>query len=159
MTLSKEALPTAAVALSAVIWGLWWIPLRWLSAHGLDGAWASLAVFASAAAVLAPFAWMRRARVRRAGWDFLLSGALFGVMLVLWNHAVLIGEVVRVVLLFYLAPVWATILAVGVLGERVGPWRIASVVFGLAGALVVLGLGAGLPVPHSPGDWLGLAAG
>jgi drug/metabolite transporter (DMT)-like permease len=71
----------------------------------------------------------------------------------------ILGEVVRVTLLFYLAPVWATLLALFVLGERIGWLRVVSVVLGLAGAAVLLGFAGGLPLPRSAGDWLGLAAG
>ena len=153
------ALPALAVAVSAVVWGLWWLPLRALAERGLPGGWASLAVYAVAAAALVPFAWTRRARLRAGGWNLFWSGFLFGLVLVLWNHAVLVGEVVRVVLLFYLAPVWATLFALVVLIQRIGPARVLAIVLGLSGAAVVLGFGAGLPLPASLGDWLGLLSG
>ena len=152
-------LPALAVAFAAVMWGLWWIPVRWLAERGLHGDWPSLALFGVTAALMAPLALARRAQLRAGGTDLVLSGALFGLMMVLWNHAVLIGEVVRVVLLFYLAPVWATILAVTVLREPVGGWRVVSVILGLSGAMVVLGFEQGWPVPRAPADWLGLLSG
>ena len=156
----KDArLPALAVAFAAVMWGLWWIPVRWLGERGLHGDWPSLALFGVTAALLAPLAITRRARLRAGGADLMLSGVLFGVMMVLWNHAVLIGEVVRVVLLFYLAPVWATLLAVTVLRETVGVWRFLSVALGLSGAVVVLGFEQGWPLPRSTADWLGLLSG
>ncbi len=108
---------------------------------------------------LLPWLWRRRRRLAAGGLLLLGAGGLFGAALVSWNLALMLGEVVRVTLLFYLAPIWATLLAVGLLGERVGALRLLSVLLGLAGALVLLGLGAGLPLPRSAGDWLGLAAG
>ena len=155
----ETALPALAVAVSALIWGLWWLPLRALAERGLPGDWASLAVYAVAAAVLVPFAWRQRARLRAGGWNLFWTGFLFGVVLVLWNHAVLVGEVVRVVLLFYLAPVWATLFALALLNQRIGPARVLAIVLGLSGAAVVLGFEAGLPLPGSLGDWLGLLSG
>ena len=152
-------LPALAVAFAAVMWGLWWIPVRWLAARGLHDDWASLALFGVTAALMAPFILARRRRLIAGGVDLWLSGVLFGVMMVLWNHAVLIGEVVRVVLLFYLAPVWATLLAIAVLGERVGPWRFLAMALGLAGAAVVLGFEDGWPLPRSNADWLGVLSG
>jgi drug/metabolite transporter (DMT)-like permease len=88
-------------------------------------------------------------------------GGCIGGVLVLWNVAVTIGDVVRVTLLFYLSPVWATLLAWGVLREPVGPLRGLSILAGLSGAAVVLGFPGetGLPLPHGLGDWLGLASG
>ena len=155
----ETALPALAVAGSALFWGLWWLPLRALAERGLPGGWASLAVYAVAAAVLVPFAWTRRARLRAGGWNLFWTGFLFGVMLVLWNHAVLVGEVIRVVLLFYLAPVWATLFALILLNQRIGPARVLAIVLGLSGAPVMLGFVAGLPLPGSLGDWLGLLSG
>ena len=152
-------MPALAVAGSALFWGLWWLPLRALAERGLPGGWASLAVYAVAAAALVPFAWTRRARLRAGGWNLFWSGFLFGVVLVLWNHAVLVGEVVRVVLLFYLAPVWATLFALILLNQRIGPARVLAIALGLSGAAVVLGFEAGLRLPGSLGDWLGLLSG
>ena len=152
-------LPALAVAFAAIMWGLWWIPVRWLDARGLHGDWASLALFGVTAALMLPWAWSCRTKLIAGGFELFLSGVLFGVMMVLWNHAVLIGEVVRVVLLFYLAPVWATLLAVTVLREPIGPARLVAVALGLAGAVVVLGFEEGWPLPRSTADWLGLLSG
>jgi drug/metabolite transporter (DMT)-like permease len=152
-------LPAGAVALSAALWGLWWLPLRALSEAGLTGPAVNLALYGIASLVLLPWFWRRRRRLAAGGLLLLGAGGLFGAALVSWNLALIHGEVVRVTLLFYLAPIWATVLAVALLGERVGRERVVSVVLGLSGAVVLLGLGSGLPLPRSLGDWLGLAAG
>lgn len=152
-------LPSLAVAFAALAWGLWWIPIRWLAEGGLHGDWASLAIFGVTAAAMTPFMLARWRRLMSGGMDLLISGASFGVMMVLWNHAILIGEVVRVVLLFYLAPVWATLLAAVLLREAVGPWRILAMALGLSGAAVILGFEGGWPMPRSAADWLGLISG
>jgi drug/metabolite transporter (DMT)-like permease len=152
-------LPAAAVALSAGLWGLWWLPLRALAEAGLGGAAVNAALYGIATLALLPWFWRRRARIAAGGLLLLGAGGLFGTALVSWNLALILGEVVRVTLLFYLAPVWATLLALIVLREPVGAVRAVSVVLGLAGAVVLLGFAGGLPLPRSIGDWLGLAAG
>jgi drug/metabolite transporter (DMT)-like permease len=152
-------LPALAVALSAALWGLWWLPLRALAEAGLSGAAVNAALYGSATAALLPLFWRRRGRLRAGGLLLLGAGCLFGGALVSWNLALILGEVVRVTLLFYLAPVWATLLALGALGERIGWLRVLSVALGLSGAVVLLGFTGGLPLPRSAGDWLGLAAG
>jgi drug/metabolite transporter (DMT)-like permease len=156
---SGRLLPSVAVAGSAVLWGLWWLPVRWLEQAGLPGAWGSLTVYSLATVLLLPMAWRRRRALASGGCMLLAIGLSFGAVLTLWNLAVLTGDVVRVVLLFYLAPIWATGLAWLVLGERPGPWRLVSIVLGLSGAATVLGLAGGLPLPRSAGDWLGLLCG
>ena len=153
-------LPAGAVALSAALWGLWWLPLRALADDGAARRRRSMPLLYGATSLaLLPWFWRRRRRLAAGGRLLLGAGGLFGAALVSWNLALILGEVVRVTLLFYLAPIWATLLAVALLGERVGTLRLVSVLLGLAGALVLLGLGGGLPLPRSAGDWLGLAAG
>lgn len=152
-------LPNAAVAVAATFWGLWWLPVRWLDRSGLPGDWATLALNASALAILMPYLWTRRRWLARAGVGLWLAGLLYGVMMALWNHALIVGEVVRVVLLFYLAPIWSTLLALFILRARIGPMRALSIVLGLAGAAVILGFEGGVPMPRSEGDWFGLVAG
>jgi drug/metabolite transporter (DMT)-like permease len=158
-TRNAALVPSLAVAGSAAMWGLWWIPLRALDAQGLSGYWASLAVFAGATLVLLPVAWLRRGRLRETGRSALAVGLLFGAALVAWNHALITGEVVRVTLLFYLAPIWGTVLGILMLGIRPSALRLGTIVIGLCGAAIVLGIEDGLPAPHSLADWMGLAAG
>jgi len=154
------AAPSLAVAGSAIVWGLWWIPVRALDARGLTGDWASLALFGAAGAAMLPIiAWRLRGGVRPDG-VAVSSGFLFGVMMVAWNHALLNGEVMRVTLLFYLAPIWATVFGFAFLGDRPTPRRIAGIVLGIGGAAVILGAGwAAFPLPRDSSDWLSLGAG
>jgi drug/metabolite transporter (DMT)-like permease len=153
--------PASAIAFAAILWGTWWWPMRLLEAQGLDVAWSSLVIFVTATAFLAPFALARRASMRAGGGLLVAVGASLGVLLVTWNVALVLGDVVRVTLLFYLAPIWATLLARLVLREAIDRMRALSIVMGLAGAAVVLGVPgqAGLPLPRGAGDWLGLGSG
>lgn len=159
MSRRAALVPSLMVAGSAVMWGLWWIPLRALDDAGLSGFWVSVALFASASAMLLPVAWARRARFRGAGRRVLAVGMLFGGALVAWNHALILGDVVRVTLLFYLAPIWGTILGIAMLGIRPSRLRLGTILMGLCGAAVVLGFEGGVPLPRGLADWMGLAAG
>jgi drug/metabolite transporter (DMT)-like permease len=158
-TRRATALPTLAVTASAVMWGLWWIPLRALDKGGLTGDWISLAVYTFGAVVLLPVAVARRKRLAAGGLDLLVIALCLGVALTAWNHAVLTGEVVRVVLLFYLCPVWATGFARIILKEPVSPVRGLSILLGLGGAAVVLGFEGGVPLPRAEGEWMAVFAG
>jgi drug/metabolite transporter (DMT)-like permease len=157
----NPAIPAGAIALSAVLWGTWWWPMRLLDAQGLGVAWASLVIYVTAAAFLAPFAWARRRHLRAGGVVLVGVGGSLGTLLVLWNLAVVLGDVVRVTLLFYLTPVWATLLARFVLHEAVGRLRALAILAGLGGAAVVLGVPGetAVPLPRGAGDLLGLACG
>lgn len=152
------ASPARVVALSAVFWGLWWLPLRGLGATGLGPMALNLWLYAAAAAALLPVLWTLRAKAASGGRPLMLSAGLFGMAILAWNGALQTGEVVRVTLLFFLMPVWATVLGRLCLAEPVGARRIAAIGLGIGGALVLLAQ-AWPPVPNALGDWLGLAAG
>lgn len=157
---SDSAAPSLAVAAAAVVWGLWWIPVRALDTRGLTGDWASLALYGAAAAAMLPvIAWRLRGGHRLDG-VAVASGFLFGSMMVAWNHALLYGEVMRVTLLFYLAPIWATGFGLVFLGDRPKPRRIAGIALGIGGAAIILGAGRDtIPLPRDTSDWLSLGAG
>lgn len=150
--------PAAVVAVAAVFWGLWWLPLRALDATGLGPAALNLWLYAVSAVALLPVLWARRGQVAAGGWPLPAAAGLFALAILGWNGALQTGEVVRVTLLFYLAPVWGTVLGRLVLAEPIGPGRLVALVLGLGGALVLLSE-AWPPVPQALGDWLGLGSG
>ena len=77
-----------------------------------------------------------------------------------FNWAVVIGDVVRVVLLFYLMPLWAVLLARWLLGERLTWLALLRVVLAIAGAAIVMQpADGGWPVPAGLADWLGVLGG
>lgn len=153
---TKLAAPIVAIA--SVFWGLWWWPLRLVEEGGLGPLSANFWLYAVAAIGCAPLVWRRRRTVAAAGASLPAAALLFGAAILSWNLALLEGEVVRVTLLFYLAPVWGTALGWWVLGEMIGPRRLIALPMGLVGAAVLLG-GDGIPMPDGAGDWLGLGSG
>jgi len=77
-----------------------------------------------------------------------------------FNWAVTIGDVVRVVLLFYLMPLWAALLARLLLHEPLTRGAMLRVVLALGGALVILWPpGGGLPLPRTLAEALGVIGG
>jgi drug/metabolite transporter (DMT)-like permease len=124
--------------------------------HGL---WATALVYLLVAAAI--IAWDRGApsAVARTPslWPLLVAS---GVSNACFNWAVTIGDVIRVVLLFYLMPAWAALLARIVLGEALRPAVLARVGLALAGAAVVLKpADAPWPLPRDLADLLAIAGG
>ena len=146
------------VAVASVFWGLWWLPLRWVEGGGLYPLSVNFWLYAAATVGCAPLVWRRRRAVRAAGAWLPAAALLFGATILSWNLALLEGEVVRVTLLFYLAPVWGTVLGWWVLAEAIGARRQIALPVGLIGAAILLG-GDGIPLPDGAGDWLGLGSG
>jgi drug/metabolite transporter (DMT)-like permease len=100
---------------------------------------------------------LRAARID--GWLVAIALAAAGCNLG-YVLAMLHGEVMRVLLLFYLAPLWTVLLARLMLDERLSAIGAAIVSLSLAGAGVMLwrpDLGA--PWPRAGGEWIGLLAG
>ena len=74
--------------------------------------------------------------------------------------AMLGGEVMRVLLLFYLAPLWTVLLSHLLLGERLNRYGYTIIALSLGGAFVMLWRPHhGLPLPQNLAEWIGLSAG
>lgn len=152
-------LAASALLLNAFIWGVSWWPFRQLEAHGLHPLWSTALVYVAATMVVLawrPQAW--REMLRHPGLWLLFVAA--GLTNVGFNWAVTTGDVVRVVLLFYLMPAWSVLLAWPLLGEQPNRASLLRLLLALAGVVVVLkSPESPWPVPHSLPDWLALAGG
>ena len=144
----------------ATTWGLVWYPLRLLEQAGLGGPASSLAIFAIAFLLGLPFTWRGLAEFR-AGTGLLLGiGLAAGWANLAYVLGVIQGEVVRVLLLFYLAPLWTVLLSRLLLNERLASTGYGVVGLSLAGALIMLWHpDTGMPLPKNSAEWLGLSAG
>jgi drug/metabolite transporter (DMT)-like permease len=154
----RAASAAFALVFNAFVWGISWWPFRELHARGLHPLWATGAVFL--ASLIAVIVWRPRAwRAFGAHPQLWLLAIACGFTNVGFNWGVTIGDVVRVVLLFYLMPAWSVLLAWPLLGERPTPVRLLRLAMALAGVAVVLHDGGGWPVPRSLPDWLALGGG
>ena len=158
---TSRPVPLAVLALvfNALVWGVSWWPFRALDALGVHALWAT-AMF-NLAGLAALSAWrpgaLRAALAHPALWPIALGAGLSNAG---FNWGVLEGEVMRVVLLFYLMPVWAALMARAWLGEPIDRAALARIALAVGGAAVVLWDPArGWPLPASLADWLGLGAG
>jgi drug/metabolite transporter (DMT)-like permease len=118
-----------------------------------------MVVLSTAAVCLSPFLLGRMGRLIHAGPMVWGAGLFFGAMFSTYQHGLINGDVVRVTLLFYLAPVWGTLLGLVFLGEGFSMRRVAVIVLGFAGVAVILDYRGGIPTPQGTGEWMGLASG
>src|SRR5690606_35811280 len=89
---------------------------------------------------------VRRVRVTRS---VVLGGVFLGLSLATYLSATLLIDLSLAVVLHYLGPVLATVLAATVLHERVGPADVLSLATAFAGMLLVAGLVGEPPAPTS----------
>jgi drug/metabolite transporter (DMT)-like permease len=147
------------LVLNAFVWGVSWWPFRELHRLGLHPLWATALIYLVSLSLLLavrPHAWRDFAREPLL-WALLLASGMTNVG---FNWGVTVGDVVRVVLLFYLMPAWTVVLAWAVLGERPTPASMLRLVVAMSGVFVVLKApGTPWPVPQSIADWLAIAGG
>jgi len=90
----------------------------------------------------------------------LALGVAAGVTNIAFVVALIEGEVMRVMLLFYLSPIWTVLLGRWWLGEHLSSKAIMLFSVAMIGSLVMLwNPEMGLPWPHSSADALALIAG
>ncbi|WP_077037820.1 DMT family transporter [Pelomonas sp. KK5] len=152
-------MPILALVFNALVWGLSWWPFRQFQAAGLHPLWTTVALFLLSLVVIAasnPRSW---GELRRTPALWVIVAAA-GCTNTAFNWGVAIGDVVRVVLLFYTAPLWTVLLARLVLHERLSLLAGLRMLLALGGAVIVLmPEGGGFPLPSGLADWLGLLGG
>jgi drug/metabolite transporter (DMT)-like permease len=152
-------IPAGALVVNALVWGVSWWPFRELQTHGLHPLWSTALIYVLA--TLAVLAWRPGAWRGIAHFPALLLLAIAaGLTNVGFNWAVTVGDVVRVVLLFYLMPAWSVLIAWLVLHEKPTGGALLRLLLALIGVVVVLkSPDTAWPVPQSLADWLALAGG
>jgi drug/metabolite transporter (DMT)-like permease len=152
-------LAAGALVLNSLVWGLSWWPFRQLHGYGLHPLWATAVMYLMIAAGLLLVhgkAW----RGFAACPPLWLLGVAAGLTNVGFNWAVTVGDVVRVVLLFYLMPAWSVIVAWALLGEKPTAASLLRLALAMSGVLVVLKTpDVAWPVPQGAADWLALGGG
>jgi drug/metabolite transporter (DMT)-like permease len=150
-------LPELAILLSTFLWGTLWVPVRGLHANSANGAWATSLGFLLPLLVLLPPALVGWQRTPGGLRSCAAAGFWLALGIALYAEGVARGQVARVVLLFYLTPVWSIMLARIALQQPITHRRLATIALGLAGMLVIFAGGGGSGV--SLADGMGLAGG
>jgi drug/metabolite transporter (DMT)-like permease len=155
----SRRLPSAALLCGGIVWGLIWYPYRVIEAAGMGGVTATFITYALAFLFgLIPL-WPVLRRTRPSLWLVALALAAAGTNLG-YVLGALDGEVMRVLLLFYLSPLWTVLLSRLLLGERLSRVGAGVIALSLAGAVVMLWRPElGLPWPQGSAEWMGLGAG
>ena len=157
---STQAGPVLILLFSATLWGLSWWPVKQLVAVGLTGPLLPMLAYGVIGLGTSWMLWQERHQWRRQ------TGLLVGLAFVGgWANtsfvsALMLGDVVRVMFLFYLSPVWSVLGGRIFLGERIPPWRMIAVAVAVVGLwLVITGGAAPQNVSLTLADVLALTAG
>jgi len=145
----------------AVCWGIIWYPYRLMAEAGFSGVVSSVYTYSIAIAMgCVLFARHWRGVVQLPKHAFILC-FVAGWTNLSYVLAVIDGEVMRVMLLFYLSPLWTLILAHLWLKEPIYRQGMIAIVISLIGALVMLHdfNSTDWPLPRNQAEWLALSSG
>ncbi len=159
LTLQPQQKAVSALLVGSLFWGLFWWPLKSLGMFGIHGSIVQVYAFGLSVLLLLPFVRGDLAQLRGKIGLILLIAAFGG-----WATAALVsslaaGSVVRVMLLFYLAPVWTILAARIFLGEAFTRLRVIALAIALAGLAATLGGPEIFSTPLSSMDLLALSSG
>jgi len=148
-----------AVAMGSGLWGLFWIPLRYLDGAGIGSLW-SVALVMSLSTIPAWFLTVRRNELSAMReLDAWLIGIALGTSTVLYFLGMIYSDVIRVIFLFYLLPIWTLLAARLIYGEPITPPRLLMIAITLTGLWLLLGGGTTSVWPTNIGDWCAIGAG
>ena len=138
---SAVSVASISVVVGGAFWGLFWIPVRIFEDLGLTGAWPGLVIYVTAFVLIAPFAFVTKfPDISKC--EMILVGILTGAAFTFYGTAIILTDVLRALLLFYLTPVWGTAIGVIFLGEKLSFARVLAIILALGGLLTVVGFGS-----------------
>ena len=149
------SLPVIVLLISSIGWGLTWLPLKFLSSMGMEGLSLVLIAFGAAAIVLMPLT-IRQWPTWRGNKRFLVLITIFGGFAnISFQTAIFHGDVIRVMILFYLLPAWSVLGGYLFLNEQIDRKRLITLTSALLGAFIILG---GPEIFDAAPSWIDLLA-
>lgn len=160
---NKNLFAVFGLLYGALCWGLIWYPYRLMDAAGVSGVASSFYTYTIALLVGALMFCKRWNRVRQLPKSVFWLALAAGWTNLSYVLAVISGEVMRVMLLFYLSPLWTLLLACFWLKEPIHRSGVLTISISLLGAFIMLHRfdqpGWQWPLPQTSAEWLALSSG
>ena len=152
--------PNFTVIIACLFWGTYWIPLRYINSNNNASLWPIFISFLLLAFILVKPLIRAIYNVFINKNYFLLIGCFFAALgIALYSESLLRGEIAKVVVLFYLCPIWGTIFARLILNHPLTLKRIFSLILGIIGLEIIVGFEKGIIFPSTTVEWIALIAG
>ena len=152
--------PNLAVIFSCLFWGTYWIPLRSIDSVNSGSVWPLFLSFLFLALILLKPLMKSITNIFINKNYFFLAGCFFAALgISLYSESLLRGEIAKVVVLFYLCPIWGTIFARFILNHSFTIKRIFSIILGIIGLEIIVGFDKGIILPSTTVEWIALLAG
>ena len=141
---NPQLAPSIILFFTVALWGVFWLPLRTIEAAGISGVWAVFAINVVPLLFLLPLIVYRRKSLLTDLKTKTIVGIAFGGGMAFYAIAFLYTSILRTTLLFYMSPIWATLLAMFILHEKINISRWIAIATGFAGLLLILSDKSGL---------------
>jgi drug/metabolite transporter (DMT)-like permease len=155
----KSYFPILSLLFGAFVWGIIWYPYRLMAQAGVSGIYSSFYVFILTLAIALPYFFVTKKNISVLSKDFWILSLVAGYTNISYVLAVIDGEVVRVMLLFYLSPAWTIFLSHFMLNENTQKRHYLAAFISLFGAFVMLWQPNYFIHLDSRSDWLALSSG
>ena len=146
------------IFLASSFWGVLWVPMRHIEAMGLSGLWVVVLFHFLPALAILPLIVKTASSSRRDWGRAAVAGALMGAGFALYALGLVVASVTKTVILFYMTPIWSTVIAYFVLCERAGWGRWLAIAAALVGCALVTGVSRD-ELRFNPADLFGLLSG
>ena len=156
---NSDATLSIVLSVSAGAWGLYWFPLRTIEEIGVSGAWSVVFFNACPLIVLCPLLIFHFRKLMGVVGPTLLAATMIGLAFTLYANGLLETTVVRATLLYYLTPVWSTLIGVIWLSEPLTRARIIAIGVAFLGLFLLLSNGESSDHPLNIGDLYSLLSG
>ena len=126
------------IVVSSCAWGLYWLPLRSIEQSGIAGSWSIVLVNACPLIILVPLIFFNLDKLKKYPKPILFAGIMIGAAFTFYANGLVQTSVIRATLLFYLSPIWSTIIGIIWLNERLTIARVVSIIVALIGLILLL---------------------
>ena len=126
------------IVVSSCAWGLYWLPLRSIEQSGIVGSWSIVLVNACPLIILVPLIFFLLDKFKKYPKPILFAGIMIGAAFTFYANGLVQTSVIRATLLFYLSPIWSTIIGIIWLNERLTIARVISIIVALIGLILLL---------------------
>ena len=126
------------IVVSSCAWGLYWLPLRSIEQSGIVGSWSIVLVNACPLIILVPLIFFNLGKLKKYPKPIFFAGIMIGAAFTFYANGLVQTSVIRATLLFYLSPIWSTIIGIIWLNERLTIARVISIIVALIGLILLL---------------------
>ena len=138
LILKSDKILSLIIVVSSCAWGLYWLPLRSIEQTGIVGSWSIVLVNSCPLIILVPLIFFNLDKLKKYPKPIFFAGIMIGAAFTFYANGLVQTSVIRATLLFYLSPIWSTIIGIIWLNERLTIARVISIIVALIGLILLL---------------------